>query len=287
MSTNSNAVAAHDITSEKFQAACTYIRGSIALAIVCRNITLTDEEIGAAAHSAACRLTDTEIEDLVQRQLHAEARASNLGYYEVSWAYAKKLCAALPPLTQATHLSLIAMEHHLYLADIAFAPWPCLDADAIARFIDRDIGPVPHSFADGVITSTYYRGIRLHRPESEGPALTAITRAGLIIDEEYWRLGIQHRADGPAKITVEKHGGDVTETWMLFGRSTRSGAPSYTHRTVDGCILTEMWFLDGLLHREDGPAYIDRSRWDADVYEKFAVNGVEGPLLLNGVKVGQ
>ncbi|MEQ1698191.1 MAG: hypothetical protein ABL901_20365 [Hyphomicrobiaceae bacterium] len=287
--TDNTAIAANSSTTqtEKFQAACAYIRGSIALAIVSKDITLTDDEISTAAHSAADRLTVAEIEALVQRQLHAEARASVLGYDAMSWAYAKKLCALLPTLTQATHLSVIAMEHHLCLADIVLAPWPMLEVSAIARFIDSDIGPVPHSFADGIITSTYYRGIRLHRPESEGPALTAITRSGVVIDEEYWRLGMRHRANGPATIKTDREDATISEEWMLFGRLTRQGAPSYIRRTADGRVNFEMWYYNGILHRDDGPAYIECSRYDDSVWEIYAVNGVEGPLLQNGVRVGE
>ena len=51
-------------------------------------------------------------------------------------------------------------------------------------------------------------------------------------------------------------------------------------------VKFEMWYSNGILHRDDGPAYIERSRDHDTVYEIYALNGIEGPLLQNGVKVG-
>lgn len=273
--------------SKQWLDAFAHISLSIAIAMGCKNIVMTDEENQAAAYAAVRRLSDVEIDDFALRRPRAVERACLLGYYEAGWAYARGLCALLPPLLQSERLSWIAMEHHLHLADKEAVPWPSRDAEVISRFIDRDIGPVTHSFTDGIITSTYYRGIRLHRPEAQGPAFTAITRTGLIVDEQYWRLGVQHRACGPAAISTDLDDGITTETWMLFGRTTRQGAPARIQRAADGRVLFEMWVKNGLLHREDGPAYIERSRWDNDVYEKRALNGVEGPLHLNGLKVSE
>jgi hypothetical protein len=139
---------------------------------------------------------------------------------------------------------------------------------------------------------------KLHRPETDGPAMTVRDNAtGVIMDEQYWRDGKRHRDHGPAHIRRDETRKVLLEAWCAEGKLHRDpkegpalwqvldgphgyserpcteirycvrgelhrdeeDGPAWTKRDNEtGVPVTEEYWRDGDLHREDGPAVITR-----------------------------
>lgn len=285
MSSAANISDVRTTQAEKFSAACAYLRRSIALSVEQTGIDMNSGEIGDVAYLTATQLSLATIEAISRHDMAALRDVEDAGHQMLRHVYAKILARSAPEYSHPPIFTAIAIEQHLLRADLDDTEWPSPNLASITKFAMADIGPITFEHDDGIITSSYFRGLRLHRSESEGPALTAIRRDGLLIDEQYWRNGMLHRADGPASTTYDQLDRSVEEKWFLFDRGTRNDGPAHIWRSADGRVLREMWYRGGILHRDDGPAYVERSA-DADtVWEIFASGGAEGPLLMNGVAV--
>lgn len=271
-----------------YDAACDYIRQCIRYFARLKTITLTPHEIDTCTEEVADQLSELSIYDVACHHCDARSRATALTHVQLRTFYARKLCAFVSELAQRPFFTEIALIHHLGIAEQQ-APhtWPLASKRSVDELATSAIGPLVWNFTDGITTTTYYRGVRLHRDETEGPAFVAVNADGQVIEEEYWRDGHLHRTGGPAKIITDPVTGTTQQTWMRDGHTTRADAPAYLERTVSGRVITEMWFNNDVFCRADGPAGIWRSHDEHGNWtmEQFSVDGVNVRSFENGVEM--
>lgn len=271
-----------------YEAACDYIRLCVSYLARVKAITLTPHEIDTCTEQVADQLSELSLYDVACDQFQARSSVAAITHDHLRTFYARKLIAFAGELAQRPFFAEVALLHHLRLAEQREPHiWPSLDQRSIDDMVPTDIGPIVWNFTDGITTTTYHRGLRLHREETEGPAFVAVNADGHVIEEEFWRDGRLHRTSGPAKIATDPMTGTTQQTWMVDGRTTRADAPAYIERTASGRVLTEMWFTNGVFCRADGPAGIWRGHYESDTWqwEHFSVDGVNIKAFENGVEV--
>lgn len=271
-----------------YEAACDYIREAISYFSSAKAITLTPHEIDCCTEQLADHLDDATLCGVAHEQRDACSLLTDMALIHLKTFYCRKLSGLVGELAQRPFFTELAVRAHLSIAE-CHPPhiWPSPNERGIADFASREIGPLTWNFSDGVVTTTYHRGVRLHRDEAEGPAFLAVNADGHTIEEGFWRDGRLHRTGGPARIVTDPVTGTTQQTWMLDGRTTRVGAPAYIERAASGRVLTEMWFVDDVFSRTDGPAGIWHAHYDDDQWrmESFSVDGVNVRVFENGVEI--
>jgi hypothetical protein len=271
-----------------FDEACDHIRTWIVDFARLKAITLSSDDIDICAEHVADQLADAALYGVACDKLDARDLARRFTRDHLRDFYVHKLSLLAGDLGQRPFFAEIAISHHLKMAELQPPhTWPSAAAYDAADFASGDIGPVVWNFTDGVVSTTYHRGVRLHRNEEDGPALAAVSADGKMIEQEYWRDGHLHRDNGPAKILSVAAINIVQETWMQHGRMSRLNAPAYIERTASGRVITAMWFTDGVFCRADGPAGLWRASEGADTWtmQQFSLDGVTVRAFENGIEI--
>ncbi|MEQ1615883.1 MAG: hypothetical protein ABL904_24260 [Hyphomicrobiaceae bacterium] len=276
------------IDGNLYDAACEHIRLCVSYLARVKAITLTPHEIDTCTEQVADQLSELSLYDVACDQFQARSSLTAIVHDHIRTFYARKLVAFSGELAQRPFITEIALVHHLRMAEQREPhTWPSLAQRSIEDIASTDTGPLVWNFADGVTTTTYHRGLRLHRDEAEGPAFVAVNADGHVIEEEFWRDGCLHRTNGPAKIVTDPITGTTQQTWMIDGSTTRVDAPAYIERAAGGRVLTEMWFANDVFCRAAGPAGIWRTHSEDDTWqmEQFSVDGMNVRTFENGVEV--
>ncbi|RTL68690.1 MAG: hypothetical protein EKK41_15280 [Hyphomicrobiales bacterium] len=134
---------------------------------------------------------------------------------------------------------------------------------------------------------TYLWKGRLHRDPEVGPACIAHdAQTGVVVHEQYYWKGKEHRLNGPALIERDATSGSVTaEFYMQHGKLHREVAPAEIYYDIGRLMVTAVGYYNrGRAHRVNGPAYM---KWDRNgelTGEAYYRNGVlhrdDGPAKI-------
>lgn len=114
---------------------------------------------------------------------------------------------------------------------------------------------------DGTVETSHWQDGNLHRPSSDGPALTAVSAEGRVLFALYAEHGEIHRDPlaGPAYHLTNA----VTDRaeYCLRGRLSRDPAqgPAVIVRDAEGHVIHEEFWKDGVLIESRDPPPANRS----------------------------
>lgn len=119
------------------------------------------------------------------------------------------------------------------------------------------------------LSTEYYMYGEYHR--GSGPAVIKKNAAGVIICEQYFIEGVQHRVDGgPTGIYRNDDGVVISEEYHCDGEYHREGDKPAYFEIQDGVMVIEQYMLDGQFHRiGDKPTDIVRKQNGVVVYEAY------------------
>ena len=114
-----------------------------------------------------------------------------------------------------------------------------------------------------IIQECYCKNGELHRDGDKPAKISIDPRTNMLISEEYYDEGVEHRSNGPSQIIRDAATGKtVVEEWKQKGKFHRKGDfPASLNRNVaTNVIECEEYYIRGERHRTIGPAFIECDR---------------------------
>lgn len=129
-----------------------------------------------------------------------------------------------------------------------------------------------------IIQECYCKNGELHRDGDKPAKISIDPRTNMLISEEYYDEGVEHRSNGPSQIIRDAATGKtVVEEWKQKGKFHQEydGPPAYFFRnSKTNVIEEEAYYVNGELHNTEGAAFIERDHNTGKILtEEYYLNG--------------